>query len=87
MVFVSRDTTGALNGVFAVLQPGLAEEFLVDTDPVVVAFLTPRVVDFVDGWDLVSLRIAFNHENRIRALEGKAPVTVVQFKTAIRGLL
>lgn len=33
-----------------------------------------------------SLKIAFNHENRIRALEGKAAVTRAQFLTAVRAL-
>lgn len=28
----------------------------------------------------------FNHENRLRALEGKASITWEQFKTAIRGM-
>jgi hypothetical protein len=33
-----------------------------------------------------SLKIAFNHENRIRALESKPPVTRAQFLTAVRSL-
>jgi hypothetical protein len=37
--------------------------------------------------DYVSGQILFNHENRIRALEGKAAITVKQFKTAVKGLL
>jgi hypothetical protein len=31
----------------------------------------------------VTFKLAFNHENRIRALEGKQPVTAEQFKTAL----
>jgi len=31
-------------------------------------------------------KVLFNHENRIRALEGKAPITVNQFKSAILNL-
>lgn len=30
--------------------------------------------------------VAFNHENRIRVLEGKAAITKAQFKTALAGL-
>ncbi len=43
--------------------------------------------DPLDSWDLVSLQIAFNHENRIRVLESKAPVTLQQFKNAVKALL
>ena len=35
----------------------------------------------------LELRIAFNHENRIRALEGKAAITQAQFITALKALL
>src|SRR6266446_8556951 len=38
----------------------------------------PPKVDPIDSWDLVSLKIAFNHENRIRVLEGKPAVTIAQ---------
>lgn len=37
--------------------------------------------------DIVALRGLFNHENRIRALEGKAAVTVAQFTNAVKALL
>jgi hypothetical protein len=37
--------------------------------------------------DYVSGQILFNHENRIRVLEGKAQITAKQFKTAVKGLL
>ena len=36
---------------------------------------------------LVMLRALFNHENRIRALESKQPITVEQFRTALKALL
>ena len=39
------------------------------------------------AWDLVMLKIAFNHENRIRALESKAPITLLHFKNAVKALL
>jgi len=37
----------------------------------------------VDGMDLLQNKVLFDHENRIRALEGAAPVTVAQFRTAL----
>jgi hypothetical protein len=37
--------------------------------------------------DYVSGQILFNHENRIRTLEGKTAITVKQFKTAVKALL
>jgi hypothetical protein len=37
--------------------------------------------------DLVQFKIAFNHENRIRALEGKAAITQAQFQNAVKALL
>lgn len=45
-----------------------------------------NVLDTVRGLDPILAKIAFNHENRIRALEAKAPITVAQFKAAIRAL-
>lgn len=47
----------------------------------------PPPIDVADALDLSLLKISFNHENRIRALESKAPLTLVQFKTALRTLL
>lgn len=41
MPYVSRNDAGNINGLFANLQPGYAEEFLPDDDPEVVAFLNP----------------------------------------------
>ena len=42
--------------------------------------------DPLDGWDVIILKIALNHENRIRTLEGKAAVMVAQFKGAVKAL-
>jgi hypothetical protein len=41
----------------------------------------------VDGLALVEVRILFSHENRIRALEAKQPITMDQFKTALKAML
>lgn len=37
-------------------------------------------------WDVLA-KILLNHENRIRALESKAAITMLQFKTGIKALL
>jgi len=37
--YVSRDSNGHINGLYANRQPGFAEEVLPDTDPEVAAFL------------------------------------------------
>jgi hypothetical protein len=41
----------------------------------------------ISDTDMVQLQILFNHENRIRILEGKAAITVAQFKTGVKALL
>ena len=48
---------------------------------------TPVYPDVVDYVDQALFKIAFNHENRIRALENKSAITMNQFKTAVRALL
>lgn len=35
----------------------------------------------------ILFKIAFNHENRVRVLEGKAPITALQFRAALKALL
>ena len=37
--------------------------------------------------DVLIFRILFNHENRVRVLEGKAAVTAEQFRAAMKALL
>lgn len=41
MPYVSRGDNGKINGLYANLQPGYAEEFLPDDNPEVMAFLNP----------------------------------------------
>jgi len=41
----------------------------------------------VDNLDMVALRILFNHENRLRTLEGQGQVTLNQFKNAVKALI
>jgi hypothetical protein len=50
-------------------------------------YIAPPATDPVDAWDIISFKIAFNHENRIRALEGKAPITATQFRAAVKAAL
>jgi hypothetical protein len=46
MPYVSRDGSDSINGLYANLQPGFAEEYLPDDDPEVMAFLNPpRPID------------------------------------------
>lgn len=35
----------------------------------------------------IAAKVAFNHENRLRSLEGKQPVTAGQFATALKAML
>ena len=50
-------------------------------------YTPPPIPDPIDAWDIITLKIAFQHENRIRALEGKAALTLAQFKAAVKTLL
>jgi hypothetical protein len=93
MPYVQRDGAGKVAGVFANPQPGYAEEFLPSDNPEVVAFLNPppKTPDelaalFVDRTDDISrmlFEITFNHENRIRTLQGQGALTRAQYKTAL----
>lgn len=39
------------------------------------------------AYDMLSFKVLFNHENRVRTLEGKAAITAAQFKAALKALL
>jgi hypothetical protein len=41
----------------------------------------------ITALDIVAMTILFNHENRIRTLEAKAPITKAQFIAAVKALL
>lgn len=41
----------------------------------------------VTNFDVVAFKVALNHENRIRTLEGRAQVTAAQFRNALKALL
>lgn len=42
-----------------------------------------RAARKVDSLDRLQFEVLFNHENRIRALEGKASITAAQFRDAL----
>lgn len=65
MPYVQRDSSNAVCGLYAAVQPGLAEEWLGDTDPAVVIFRSPplavqaaqqRAKDFLADKDLSDFR-------------------------------
>lgn len=87
MPYVQRDGSGTIIGCFANLQVGLAEELLSPNDASLIAFLNAPPPPFSDRMDQTALKILFNHENRVRVLEGKAAITMQQFKTALLTLL
>jgi hypothetical protein len=49
-------------------------------------YVAPAPTAQYDRMDAISLKIAFNHENRIRVLEGKATITAAQFRAAVNAL-
>jgi hypothetical protein len=51
-----------------------------------VAPYAPPAALAIDQGDILTLKVAFNQENRIRALEGKPALTAAQFKAAVRAL-
>jgi hypothetical protein len=55
--------------------------------PVVANVLDGYKLETVDRVDVMQFKILFNHENRIRALEGRGAVTAQQFKSAVAALL
>ncbi len=53
---------------------------------------TPDEIDadkehMIDRTDQLQFKVLFKHENRIRVLEGKAKITVAQFRTALKAML
>lgn len=74
MPYVARNQLGNIGCVFGYEQP-FAEEFLPLDDPEVVEYLSPKPPP-VD----VAL---YDHENRIRALEGVPPLTLEDFAAKV----
>jgi len=84
MPYVSRNTDGVVVGLYTWSQPDYATEFLPSDDPEVVAYENPPIeLNLLSAEDVVF----YNHENRIRAMEGKEPITVkdiVEIKKRMR---
>lgn len=75
MPYVARDQFGYIGCLFGNEQPGVAEEFLPDDDPEVVAYLSPKPQP--------ESVVLYDHENRIRAQEGLPPLTPEEFVMSI----
>jgi hypothetical protein len=58
-----------------------------DFVPVPASVLDGYKTSRISNANKVMLRILFNHENRIRALESKAALTQAQFLTALKAVL
>jgi hypothetical protein len=58
-----------------------------DIRPVAATLLDAFLTNKVTKMDAVQFKILFNHENRVRVLEGKAAMTVAQFVTVVKALL
>lgn len=41
----------------------------------------------IDRFDVLAFKVLFDHENRTRALESKAPITQAQFRAALKARL
>jgi hypothetical protein len=77
MPYVSRDGSDSINGLYANLQPGFAEEYLPDDDPDVVAFLESMALQ--PPGPAPEHQVLYDHENRLRAIEGSPPLSLEIF--------
>ena len=79
MIWVQRNDTGAICATFANQQPGYADEQLPADHPEVVEFLNqpPPASGTAPQNELL-----YDHENRLRALEGQPPLSMADFITA-----
>jgi hypothetical protein len=73
-VWVQRNDAAAICGVYANQQPGFADEELASDNPEVVAYLAPPPPEPTAQNELL-----YDHENRLRALEGQPPLTLGDF--------
>ena len=77
MPYVARNQLGFIDCLFPDPHPGIPEEYLPDDDPEVVAYLTPKPQP--------ESVVLYDHEDRIRALEGVPPLTPEEFMSKIMG--
>ena len=84
IVYIQRNSSGAIQGVFANKQSGLAEEQSTNDHPDVVAFveatMTPPPVQVRS-----ETTVLYDHENRIRAIEGEPPLSLGDFADKMKG--
>lgn len=76
MPYVARNQLGNISCLFGTERPGIAEEFLPLDDPEVVEYMSPKP----PTEDVV----LFDHENRIRELEGVPPLTPEEFAAKVK---
>ncbi len=97
MPYVQRDESNKVKGIYAVLQPGIAEEWLPPDSPDVLAFLNPIIdTNLLDQETLNQALIApgsytralglvmFDEVNKLRVKGGDAAYTLNQFKAALK---
>lgn len=73
MPYVSRDEDGNLAGAYANKQPGFGEEWLEEDNPEYQEWLNappPPAPPTPEE------EVLFDHENRLRAMEGEPPLTM-----------
>jgi hypothetical protein len=88
MPFVQRDLSSRVIGCYAQLQSGIAEQFLADDHPDVLAFFAPKTQDeraamAVDAKERLAFEIDYDQESRLRVIEGKVPITKAQYRDAL----
>jgi len=84
IVYVQRNASGAIQGVFANKQPGLAEEQLASDHPDVVAFIDATMTPPPPQVQ-TETTVLYDHENRIRAIEGTPPLSLTDFTDKMKG--
>ena len=72
MIYVSRDDQGAINGTFANLQPGYAEELLADDHPDLIAYRQAKA-------DAIAARESVEARDAEQRATVKADAFVAQF--------
>lgn len=96
MPYVKR-TAGVVTGLFRRLQPGIADEFLEDSDAEVMAFRNPpppsdderinRAFEQTQDRDKVLFEAIFELVNDVRVLKGQNEITKAQLKDWMKAKL
>jgi hypothetical protein len=84
MPYAQRDESGNINGLYANAQPGFAEEYLADDDPAVAAYLDQLSQPPPPSPSQEDVPL-YDHENRLRTLEGRPPLGLSDFIAKKRG--